>query len=585
MKGNAGLRSNSWFRGSVLGLLLAAPACKVSESPADLILTGANLYTLNWEDPDSMGRPSAGAPFRDGRWQGDAEAVAIRAGRIQAVGAASEMARYRGSDTRVRDLAGATVIPGLIDSHTHVEGLGARLSQVDLRGADTEDEVIRRLQEAAGRSAGGWIVGSGWDEGAWANRYPDSDRLSRAFPDHSVVVRGLHGFAIWANRRALEAAGIDPGTQSPPGGEILRDERGRLTGVLLNRAVQLLSSALPRPSPEERMERFRLGLEEMARSGYTGVHEAGLDGSALRALVSLASAGELPIYVYAMLSSRDEPLLRQWIARGPQQESKHRLTVRAVKAYYDGALGSRGARLLDDYADRPGHRGVSGDQYGFDRQLVVEAMAAGFQVGIHAIGDAGNREVLDFYQEVFAALPGTVANRHRIEHAQVLHPEDFARVGKLELIASMQPPHAVEDKAWAELRLGPARTRGAYAWRTLRRNGVLLILNSDLSGSDHDIFYGLHAAITRRDRQLRPEGGWYPEERLSPEEALRGYTSWPAHAAFQDDVSGRIAPGYRADLTVLSVDPLDAGSRQPEALLQGRVLMTIVEGVIAFDAE
>jgi predicted amidohydrolase YtcJ len=257
--------------------------------------------------------------------------------------------------------------------------------------------------------------------------------------------------------------------------------------------------------------------------------------------------------------------------------------VRAVKAYYDGALGSRGARLLEDYADSAGHRGVSGDRYGFDRAGVAGLMRAGFQVAVHAIGDAGNREVLAFYDSVFRAAPTTRALRHRIEHAQVIHPDDFATIKAAGVIASMEPPHAVEDKAWAEARLGPARTKGAYAWRTMRRNRIPLILNSDLPGSDFDFFYGFHSAVTRQDKASSPPGGWYPDQRLTGEEALRGYTNWSAYAGFTEGVTGVIAPGRWADLTVVDIDPLRLAESEPARLLSGRVLLTMVNGRIVFE--
>jgi predicted amidohydrolase YtcJ len=250
-----------------------------------------------------------------------------------------------------------------------------------------------------------------------------------------------------------------------------------------------------------------------------------------------------------------------------------------VKAFYDGSLGARGARLLADYADRPGYRGVSGAEYGFDRDLVAELAAAGFQIGVHAIGDAGNREVLDF----FASIPSRVDARHRIEHAQVLHPDDFERFASLGLIASMEPPHCVEDMPWVHDRIGEERARGAYAWRTFRRTGVPLAFNSDLPGSNHDVFYGLHAAITRRSPAGDPPGGWHPEERLSAEEALRGYTTGNAYAAHLEDRSGTIEPGKWADITVLDIDPLRMGEEDPAALLGGRVLMTVVDGRVVFD--
>jgi predicted amidohydrolase YtcJ len=348
--------------------------------------------------------------------------------------------------------------------------------------------------------------------------------------------------------------------------------------------VGLLSSAVPPPSAERLKSYVRAGLERMARDGYVAIHEAGAERGLLKAFEELEAEGKLPVRVYAMLSARDEGLAREWLARGPEAANDGRLVVRSVKAYYDGALGSRGARLLEDYADRPGHRGVSGNQYGFDRKLVADLMKAGFQVAIHAIGDAGNRETLDFIESVVREKPETRELRHRIEHAQVVHPDDFPRFSRLGVIASMEPPHCVEDKAWAEDRLGPVRVKGAYAWRTLRKAGARLALNSDLTGSEHDIFYGLHAAITRRDKKLEPAGGWYPEERLTAEEAVRGYTTWNAYAASWEGETGIVAPGRWADLTVMDVDPFALGTTDPARLLDGKIVATIVGGKVAYEA-
>jgi predicted amidohydrolase YtcJ len=273
--------------------------------------------------------------------------------------------------------------------------------------------------------------------------------------------------------------------------------------------------------------------------------------------------------------------MRDWLERGPDVGAGM-FTTRSVKAYYDGALGSRGARLLEDYSDMPGHRGVSGDEYGFNEEIVADMMKAGFQVGIHAIGDAGNRETLDFIESVYQAEPDARDYRHRIEHAQVVHPDDFERFADLNLIASMEPPHAVEDKTWAEDRLGPERVKGAYAWRTLRLLGVPLTFNSDLPGSDHDIFYGLHAAVTRRDKGLEPVGGWYPEQRLTAEEAVRGYTVWAARSAFLEQVTGTLELGRWADITVMDVDPLAVGSVAPAELLDGSIVLTVVGGRVVY---
>jgi hypothetical protein len=286
-----------------------------------------------------------------------------------------------------------------------------------------------------------------------------------------------------------------------------------------------------------------------------------------------------------MLSLRDEDLVRRWIAKGPDRDTDSMLVTRSVKAYYDGALGSRGARLLHDYADQPGHRGVSGDDYGFNEELTEEAMQNGFQVAIHAIGDAGNRASLDILQRVFSKYPETATNRHRIEHAQVVHPDDIPRFGELGIIASMEPPHAMEDKAWAEQRLGPERILGAYAWRSLREANASLTFNSDNPGSDHDIFYGLHSAITRQDKEHQPEGGWFAQQAVNVDEAVRAYTSWSAYAGFREDDTGILAPGRWADITVIDLDPFVLAGEDPGAILDGRILMTVVAGEIVYERE
>ncbi|MBL8988558.1 MAG: amidohydrolase [Gemmatimonadetes bacterium] len=570
------------IRRLLVGILLAT-GCDRS-TPADLILTNARVYSLAWGEPDSAGRPAKDAPYGPQGWHPDAGAVAITDGLITFVGSVEEAARFRDSSTRVIDLGGATLVPGLIDSHTHVAELALNLARLDLIGVATEAEVVERVAaRAQSVPKGEWIVGYGWDEGAWANRYPTHEALTRAVPDHPVFLRSLHGFAGWANRMALERAGIGAATVAPIGGSILTDRGGAPTGVVLNRAVTLLEAAIPAPTPDQLAERLAVALDTMAGRGYVAVHEAGTDAATLAAFERLEQTGRLPIRVSAMLSARDTALTREWLARGPLRDPTRRLRVAAVKAYYDGALGSRGARLLEDYADSAGHRGTSGENYGFDRAAVAALMRAGFQAAIHAIGDAGNREVLAFIDSVSKAAPGSRAGRHRIEHAQVVHPDDFARFRAAGVIASMEPPHAVEDMPWAEARLGPDRIGGAYAWRTMRRFGIPLILNSDLPGSDFDFYYGFHSAVTRRDRSGRPFEGWFPEQRLSPEEALRGYTSWAAFSSFDEAVTGIIAPGRWADLTALDVDPLAFGEREPVLLLRGKPVLTVVGGQVAFE--
>jgi predicted amidohydrolase YtcJ len=568
----------------LLFCLFGFTGCGDETAPgADLVLVNGSVYSLAWGEPSEDGAIAEDAPHDDAGWHPDAEAVAVTGDRIVFVGTTADAQAHIGGTTRVIDTGGAVILPGLVDSHAHIQELGREKVQVNLVGVQTEEEAIDRVVDhATDVVPGEWIIGWGWDEGAWANRYPTLSLLSERFPDNPVVLRSLHGFAVWGNRMALAQAGIDRNTPDPEGGRILRNDSGDPSGVLIDRATMLLTQAIPETTDEQMKEFVLAGLETMARDGYVAVHQAGADTQIMRAFEELEAENRLPVRVYAMISLRDEPLCRRWIERGPKIDDSM-LTARSVKAYYDAALGSRGARLLEDYTDRPGHRGVSGADYGFDQELAAEMMQAGFQIGIHAIGDAGNRETLAFLESVIHASPETRALRHRVEHAQVVHPDDFARFAPAGLIAAMQPPHCVEDKTWAEARLGPDRVKGAYAWRTLRRAGVPLTFSADLAGSDHDIFYGLHAAITRRDKERQPPGGWYPEEAMTAEEALRGYTNWSAYAAGWEDRTGVLQSGKWADITVIDLDPLSTGETEPGRLLDGRVLSTIVSGAVVFE--
>jgi predicted amidohydrolase YtcJ len=570
---------------AVLVLVTNLVACSPGPPAADLLLTNAGVYTLNWSEPDAEGLPAADAPYdTDTGWHPDAEAVAVRDGRIVFVGSSAEAQEFTGPDTEVRDLGGATLIPGLIESHVHLIELGKSLSQVDLVDVGTEEEAVALAEAAAAEAPpGSWILGSGWDEGAWANRYPTMELLSERVPDHPVYLRGLHGFAGWGNRMAFELAGIGPDTQDPDGGALVRDAQGRPNGVLLNRAILLLEEHIPTPTVEETMGHVLAGLEVMAQHGYTSIHEAGSNRLYQTAFERLEEEGRLPLRVYSMLAARDPELCEEWLPRGPDTDTESMLRTLSVKAFYDAALGSRGARLIEDYSDMPGHRGVSGAEYGFDQELVARMIKAGYQAEVHAIGDAGNRETLDFFEAVLAEAPQARDLRHKIVHAQVVHPDDFQRFADLDMAASMQPPHAVEDMDWAEDRVGSDRIQGAYAWRTMRRHGVRLLLNSDLPGSDWDIFYGLHSAITRRDKELQPPGGWYSGQVLSPEEAVRGYTIWGAWAEFMDEETGIIREGMRGDLTAMSIDPFVLGSSDPDRLLDGEILLTVVGGTIVYE--
>ena len=573
---------------SLAGCGQESPAPSTEAGPtgtmADLVITNGRVYSLAWPDPDQEGQPSDHAPFLNGRWSPDAEAVAIHGSNILAVGDAAGMVRLIGPETRVIDVGGATVLPGLIESHGHYHELGEQADRLDVSSAGTVEDMAESLSiriEAA--APGEWIVGGGWDEGAWADDLPVHGPVSAASPNNPVVLLGRRGFGLLANQQALDIAGISSETPSPSGGEVIKAADGEPTGVLLNRARALVLDVVPAASIEKKQRLLSHGLMAMVEAGYVTAHHAGVYSDYMPAYEALAAEGALPLRVEVMLAARPEnrALMERWIESGPTRDPDAFLQVRAVKAYYDGSLGSRGAKLLEDYSDQPGHRGVSGDEYGFPEDLVADAIEAGFQVGVHAIGDAGNRAVLDYYEKVLVDNPHN-AVRHRVEHAQIIHPDDFARFGRMSLVASMEPGHAVEDSPWAETRVGPERILGGYAWRSLRRAGALLIFNSDLAGTDFDIFYGLHCAVTRTDRQGQPQGGWYADQAVTIEEALRAYTVWPARASGKEVLTGTLEAGKWADVTVLSVDPFEAASSDPRSLLEGKALMTVVAGNIVF---
>ncbi|MBL4659283.1 MAG: amidohydrolase, partial [Alcanivoracaceae bacterium] len=508
---------------------------KSENSPlsSDLILYNAKVYSLNWQEPSLLGKPAQDAPHDSNGWHPDAQAIVLLKNKIIYVGSNQEALKYKTNLTEAIDLKSAVVIPGLIDSHAHIAELGEILHRVNLIDVATPQDAIDRILDFTKNiEKGQWIIGQGWDEGAWANNYPTRQMLDQYFPDNPVYLKSLHGFGGWGNTMAFELAGIDKSTDVPIGGEILKDQGGELLGIVLNNATKLMNKSIPETSDQQFQKYVFDGLQQMSKDGFVAIHQAGASTKHLQSFENLRKENNLPIRVYAMISARDESLSRAWISKGPYIDPEGWLDIKSVKAYYDGALGSRGARLLEDYSDKPGHKGISGDGYGFNGEIVADLMAAGFQVGVHAIGDAGNRETLDYFKAVFDKHPTLMNNRHRIEHAQIIHPEDIPRFAEMSIIASMEPPHAVEDKTWAQDRLGDERIKYAYAWRTLRKAGVSLTFNSDSPGSDHTIFYALHAAITRRDKNLQPTDGWYSEQNMSAEEAIRAYTNWAAYAQF-----------------------------------------------------
>ncbi len=524
-------------------------------APADLVLTGGTVMTMAPEQPR-------------------AEAVAVRGGRIAAVGSAAEVGALIGPGTKVIDLHGRPVTPGLVDAHCHLYGLGASLEALALRGMKSPAEVAEAVRRAAAaRAEGEWITGRGWDQNLWSPaEFPGHEPLDAAAPRHPVALRRVDGHALWANKAALRAAGVGRDTKDPPGGKILRDARGEPTGVLVDHAMDLVEAKIP-PEPAAVRERRILRAAEIALSlGLTGVHEMGIDDATVAVYRALAREGRLPIRVYAYLSG--EGLIDGLGSRRPDADPDGTATfvLRGVKLFADGALGSRGAALLAPYEDDPKNAGLTlMPAEGLER-AVKAAADAGFQLAVHAIGDRANREALD----AFEATGRGAAARFRIEHAQIVAPEDLPRFARLGVIASMQPAHATSDMPWAEARVGPARIGGAYAWRSMLSSGAHVAFGSDFPVEEASPLLGVYAAVTRQDARGNPPGGWRAEQRLTLDEALRLFTAEPAYAAFAEAHRGRIAPGFIADLTVF-----DRPLSPDRSLLEAKADLVVVGGAIA----
>ena len=546
-----------------------------------LLLTGCAALTPGARDP----MPSADTLVLGGRVIVSAiperrvDAFAIRDGRVLASGTQAEMERWAGADTQRIDVGGRVVIPGLIDSHAHLWGLARNRLRVDLVGTGSYSEVIEAVRiRSHAVEDGEWLEGRGWDQNDWEDsRFPTHHALSEAFPNHPVALRRVDGHALLVNARALDEAGIDASTAEPAGGRILRDAAGRPTGVLTDHAMHLVLSILPEPSPERMREELVEAMAHAVSLGLTGVHDMGLSPRAVETYEALGRAGDLPLRVVGFWEG-ESPASVRWMRRPPVRFAHEgRWSLVGVKLYQDGALGSRGAALLEDYSDDPGNRG----QVFHDAEELVERVRrvteAGYQVAVHAIGDRANRMVLDAYEMASTEREDGKLWRPRIEHAQVIAASDIGRFAELGILALMQPTHATSDMPWAAARLGGLRVQGAYAWQTLLQTGAVVALGSDFPVENVNPLWGLHAAMTRTDAENHPAGGWGPEERLSPSQALEGFTRSAAFAVGMEADLGTLERGKWADFVVLDVDPL---RDSPAKLRESRVWMTVVGGII-----
>lgn len=524
---------------------------------ADLIVTNARIYTV---DPN---RPMV-------------EAMVIRDGRVAFTGASRSAMTMRGPNTQVLDLNGRTVIPGMIDAHVHLLNLGNSLRNVDLVGTTSYDQVIERVVERARTTpAGQWILGRGWDQNDWGDtRFPTHDALSRAVPNHPVVLTRVDGHATLVNEAALRAAGVTAQTADPDGGRIERKADRSPGGVLVDRAMGLVNRVVPAMSPAQTKEAVQAAIKEMNRWGLTSVHDAGVGRNVIDVYEEVAREGHFDIRDYVMVAN-DDAAINHYFERGPQSGLyDNRLWIKAIKISVDGALGSRGAALIEPYSDDPNNNGLALVPPGRVKDVATRALQRGFQVNVHAIGDRANRTVLDEFEQSLRETQVT-DHRFRIEHAQIIHPDDVPRFAQLGVIPSMQASHQTSDMYWAVNRIGPTRVLGSYAWRSLLNTGVVIANGSDLPVELTNPLISFMASVSRQDAKGWPAGGWYPEQRMTREEALKSMTIWAAYAGFMEKEVGSLETGKLADFVVLDQDIMRV---PPELILSTNVLATYLGG-------
>ena len=532
----------------------ASPA---APPPADLIVMNARIYTAD------ANRPVA-------------DALAVRGGRIVFVGSARGAMALVGPRTERLNLGGRTVIPGMVDAHTHLLGLGQALRTVDLVGTRSYDEVVARVVERAKTARPGeWIRGRGWDQNDWSDtRFPTHEALSRAVPNNPVYVTRVDGHAALVNAKALELASVTAATRDPDGGRFIRDSSGTPTGVLIDGAQGIVGRVIPATAAPELREQALAAINEANRWGLTGLHDAGVGAEGIDVYLALAREGRFDIRDYVMIRANDSTL-DAFMRRGPQIGLfGGRVWIRAIKLSADGALGSRGAALLEPYSDDPGNTGLITTSAERVHSVAVRALRAGFQLNVHAIGDRANRMVLDQFAKALGEVP-VADHRFRIEHAQILSYQDIPRFAELDVIPSMQGSHQSSDMYWVPNRLGWARSQGTYTWRSLLNTGVVIPNGSDFPVEAVNPLISFHAFFTRQDLANYPAGGWFPAERTTREEALLSITLWPAYAAFMEGETGSLTAGKYADFVVLDQDIMTVA---PEHVLETHVVMTVLGG-------
>ena len=513
------------------------------------------------------------------------EAVAVKGGKIVFVGSDQQIEKYIGNNTKIIDLHGKLVLPGLIDSHAHLLSLGDELSFLNISGTESYQEIVQRVAEKVKTvKPGEWIVGGRWDQNDWeVKEFPSHEPLSKVSPNNPVYLRRVDGNSAFVNQNALEIAGITKDTPKPVGGVIHKNSIGALSGVLINRAMNMVNKYIPADSEEQSKNKVLNAIENCLAVGLTGVHEAGVGPKQIKLFKDLIDNDQLKLRIYAMLGEQERPILDGDLVKYFEENKidnygNHLLAVKSIKLFFDGALGSRGAAFFEPYADDPNNNGLFRITPEYITKVSEAALEAGMGVNTHCIGDRGNRVCLDSYEKALKKYPNA-DHRFRIEHSQIVRPEDVKKFVDLDVIPAMQPTHCTSDMRFVPIRVGEQRAEGAYAWRWFLDEGLKIPCGSDFPVESTNPMYGIYSAITRQDHNGWPEGGWHPEQLMTREEVIKGFTIWAAHGAFQEDVLGSIEVGKYADFTILDKDILEV---EPKEILTTKTIYTIVAGKIVY---
>lgn len=565
-------------RCSYLVLLLLAiglTQCSDKQTPADLIIKGGTIYTVE------------SAPT--------VEAVAVKGDTIIYAGDLAGLSKYEGEQTKVIDLAGKTMTPGFIEGHGHFMGLGYNELNLDLMNITSYEEMVEKVKEAVAKAQPGqWIVGRGWHQDKWTKKpeklikgFQTHQLLSEVSPNNPVFLRHASGHAGFANAKAMQLAGVNQlsveklGKNLGEGGEILLDELGNPTGLFNERAQSLITQYIPDNTTETDEQALELAIAASLRNGITSFQDAGVSRENIELFRKFKTAGKLNTRLYVMLTGFDSELLYEWFRKGPEIDSLNLLTIRAIKLNCDGALGSRGAWLLEPYSDRPDFSGMATLSMDTVLKISREGLKYGFQVCSHAIGDRANKEILDRYELAFSENPAYANHRYRIEHAQHLHPNDIPRFAKMGVIPAMQAIHLSSDRPWAIERLGEKRIKeGAYMWQSLLKLGAVIVNGTDVPVEPINPIASFFASVTRQTLKGEPEGGYEPEEKMTRAQALRSYTLDAAYGAFEENIKGSIKVGKLADFVVFDKDLMTVPDSE---ILTTEVTMTILGGKILYE--